>query len=206
MDGQNGIDFNSRVLATKDIDWRALKFLQQEEFKDLSDVDRQKLKNSLTGNQFIQPFYVWEDPTGILYCLDGKHRIQILNELVTDGVNVPDQLPAVFIDCADKKEASKLVLVFSSAYARVTDQGLKDFISFYELDLPDLLKEISIPELHFEEMMPVPPDLDGDPKEKPATMKITFENAKQLESAIPDVEELLKKFTNSFFSVSAGEI
>ena len=112
----------------------------------------------------------------------------------------------MFIDCVDKKEASKLVLVFSSAYAKVTQQGLQEFISFYELDLPDLLKEISIPELHFEELMPVPDNLEADPKDKPATLKITFENAAQLEKAIPEIEELLKKFPNSFFSVSSGEI
>ena len=88
MDGQNKNNFNSRVLSTKNTPWRELKFLQQEEFKELSDVDKQKLKNSLAGNHFIQPFYVWEDPTGILYCLDGKHRIQILEELVNEGVIV----------------------------------------------------------------------------------------------------------------------
>lgn len=197
---------NSRILYTQNIKWRDLKFLQQDTFKDLSDIDKQRLKNSLVGNQFLQPFYVWKDQDESNYCLDGKHRTILLEELISDGVDVPDLLPATFIDCRDKQEAAKLVLVFSSAYARVTLEGFNEFIALHELDAPEILEQISIPDLVFIEEMPLPEILDGDPKNKVATMKITFANPEQLQDALPTIEELLKKYQGSFFSVSAGEI
>lgn len=52
----------SAVIKTEPIAWRSLQFLQQDNFKDLSDTAKQKLKTSLLANQFSQPFYVWQDP------------------------------------------------------------------------------------------------------------------------------------------------
>jgi hypothetical protein len=50
-------------------------------------------------------------------------------------------------------------------------------------------------------------DLIGEEKNKPATMKITFESPKQLQKAEIDIQELLdRKYPKSYFSVSAGEI
>ena len=173
----------------------------------MADADRQKLKNSLISNQFIQPFYVWLDPTGVFYCLDGKHRYDVLRELAAEGATVPDLLPAISIYCKDKQEASKLVLIFSSAYAKITQQGIQDFASIYELNLPEIMHEISLPDIKIEDLMPLPSDLDGEPKEKPATMKITFDSYVQLEKAIPVIEQLLKtNYSGAFFSVSYGEI
>ena len=50
-------------------------------------------------------------------------------------------------------------------------------------------------------------DLIGDEKNKPATMKITFESPEQLQKAEIDIQELLdRKYPKAYFSVSAGEI
>lgn len=138
---------NSRIQKTDLVAWRTLSYLQQDDFKELSTEDRTKLKTSLVANHFIQPFYVWLSPDGILYCLDGRHRTLILEELVEEGAVVPAELPAVYIDCADMKEAAKLVLVFSSAYARVTQQGLFDFLTLNDLDWRELREEVSISSL-----------------------------------------------------------
>jgi len=130
----NASVLTSRVLYTKFIKWRELKFIQSDDFKELSDIDKKKLKASLVANQFIQAFYVWEDTNGDQYCLDGKHRTILLEELEREGVNVPDLLPGTFIDCKDKTDAAKMVLVFSSAYARITQDGLHNFLTLNDLD------------------------------------------------------------------------
>jgi ParB-like chromosome segregation protein Spo0J len=50
-------------------------------------------------------------------------------------------------------------------------------------------------------------DLIGEEKNKPATMKITFESPEQLQKAEIDIQELLdRKYNGAYFSVSAGEI
>lgn len=139
------IEIKSRVLKTEPIKWHQLKFLQSDEFKDLTGLDKEKLKKSILNNSFSQPFYVWED-AGTLYCLDGKHRTNILHELSEEGHKVPEILPATFIHCNDQKEAAKLVLQYSSIYARITQTGLLDFLDAFELPYDDVKFEINLPD------------------------------------------------------------
>lgn len=139
-----------RVIETKHVNWRELQFIQQDDFKSFSESDKAALKASIVSDDFIQPFYVWEDPEGTLFCLDGKHRKLFLEELVEEGFGVPYQLPATFIECEDKKQAARLVLKFSSAYAKITQQGLHDFISIYDLDWSEIKQEIDLPAVSFD--------------------------------------------------------
>ncbi|HXR84316.1 MAG TPA: hypothetical protein VN722_08410 [Hanamia sp.] len=137
----------SRVIKTELIEWRKLKFIQQETFKEFGSEAKNKLKTSILSNQFTQPFYVWQEPsTGDIFCLDGKHRTNILEILVQEGNYVPDLLPATFIDCANKKEAAELVLIYSSIYAKITQQGLFDFIEMYDISREEMKMTIDLPE------------------------------------------------------------
>jgi hypothetical protein len=57
------------------------------------------------------------------------------------------------------------------------------------------------------EVEPELDDLIGEEKNKPATMKITFETPEQLQKAEIDIQEILdRKYKGAFFSVSAGEL
>lgn len=141
---------SNRILKLELVNWHELAFVQQDDFKELDAQERHALKSSLLKNQFADPFKVWEDPEGKIYCLDGKHRSMVLNELVAEGVQVPYQLPAVFFDCANKQEAAKLVLVFSSYYARIRQEGLKTFLGEYELDWSQLKQGLNLPEFSFD--------------------------------------------------------
>jgi ParB-like chromosome segregation protein Spo0J len=50
-------------------------------------------------------------------------------------------------------------------------------------------------------------ELIGEEKNKPASMKITFESPEQLQKAEIDIQELLdRKYSGAYFSVSAGEL
>lgn len=138
---------SSRVLKTENVNWRDFKFIQQDGFKDLESDAAHRLKASILANNFTQPFYVWEDPeNGTIFCLDGKHRTLMLEQLIKEGHNVPYLLPATFIHCESKKEAAKLVTIYSSIYARVSQQGLFDFLQEYELDFADLREQMDLPE------------------------------------------------------------
>jgi hypothetical protein len=54
---------------------------------------------------------------------------------------------------------------------------------------------------------PTGDDLIGDEKNKPATLKITFQTPEQLQKAEIDIQELIdRKYKGAYFSVSAGEI
>lgn len=197
----------NKVIKSEQISWQELHFIQSDRFKELTPIERHKLKASIVRNQFVDAFRVWEAPDGRIFCLDGKHRTILLQELIGEGYEVLYLLPANFLECANEQEAAKLVLVYSSQYARITRDGLEDFISQYDLSLPELLEQVSIPVMDELKPLPLPDEINGHPKDKPPVMKITFETSEQLDEAIPLVEEYLKiKFPNAFFSVSCGEI
>lgn len=136
---------NSRIIKLEPINWKELKFIQQEDFKEWLPNGDKKLIESLLKYQFADPFKVWHH-NGINYCLDGRHRFLDLKSVAESGHEVPDMLPATFIDCKDMKEAAELVLVYSSAYAKITQQGLLDFVKNFDLDFPDIASLINIPE------------------------------------------------------------
>jgi DNA modification methylase len=137
MSDMSNHNVESKVLKTELIEWRKLKFIQDDNFKEWIGSGDERLMRSILKYQFIDPFKVWEH-NGDIYCLDGKHRTIKLEKVNESGVKVPDLLPATFIDCTDIKQAAELVLVYSSAYARITNDGLVDFISKFDLDFPDL--------------------------------------------------------------------
>jgi len=143
----------SRILKTEPADWRSFQFVQHDNFKEFTAEAEQKLTGSLLGNNFIQAFNVWEDEAGALWCLDGRHRVRVLEQLAAKGTEVPARLPANFIACANRQEAAKLTLLYSSAYARTTQEGLADFLNYNDLDLGELMGEIDLPGLDLTKLL-----------------------------------------------------
>ena len=136
---------SSRVTKTENIKWKDLKFIQDDDFKEWINDGDKKLQESILKYQFIDPFKVWNDGEN-LYCLDGKHRWMDLHKVIEAGTEVPEMLPATFIDCSDMNEAAELVLVYSSAYARITQQGLYNYIEKFNLSFPDLKSVVQLPD------------------------------------------------------------
>ena len=91
---------------------------------------------------------------------------------------------------------------------------IKDNISGGEWDWEQLANEWDVEDLDkwgldvpIFESEPSGDDLIGEEKNKPATLKITFETPEQLQKAEIDIQELLdRKYKGAYFSVSAGEI
>lgn len=138
-------NISSRIIKTELIKWSELQFIQQDNFKEWINNGEKKLLESILKYQFIDPFKVWQHE-GVNYCLDGRHRFLDLKNVLESGCEVPELLPATFIDCDSIKEAAELVLVYSSAYAKITQQGLFDFIQNFDLEFPDLQGLMNIPE------------------------------------------------------------
>ena len=60
-------------------------------------------------------------------------------------LKIPDKLPANFIDCKNKTEAKKMVLVYNSHYATINEDSMADFLDVMNIDELDL--EINIPDI-----------------------------------------------------------
>ena len=91
---------------------------------------------------------------------------------------------------------------------------IKDNVGFGEWDWDALANEWDAEQLEEwgldvwkVEEEPSLDELIGEEKNKPASMKITFESPEQLQKAEIDIQELLDcKYKGAYFSVSAGEI
>jgi hypothetical protein len=202
----------SNVLKMQYINWQQLQFIQHENFKEWDNNGERKLLESLIRFQFVDPFKVW-DCDGVIYCLDGKHRYNDLLKAKESNFDVPDLLPAVFINCRDKKEAAELVLAYSSSYARISQQGFYDFVKLHDINYPDLNEFVSIPNLDVGSMKDwfLPEvsesELIGLAKHNPLTMKITFKTKGQYETAEPLIKALLQQHCpDAFYSVGGGEL
>lgn len=139
----------NRIIKTELVSWRTLKELQPKGFKELSKANYEKLKQSILNNNFAMAFTVWQSKNDI-FIIDGHHRYKVLDLLESEGVEVPEKLPCTFIDCKDKKEASKLVLMYSSIYAKVQEEGLYEFLNIEGLDFETVKTEFDIPDIDFE--------------------------------------------------------
>jgi hypothetical protein len=201
----------SRIIETKLVAWRSIKIIQPNKFKEQTEAEKQKLIHSMLHNEIVSPLFVWMDEAQVIWCLDGRHRLAVMPELEEMGYNVPDVLPCVFIRCANKKEAAKMVLLYSSAYATATNMGFIEFLKQEDLELTLLKDGISIPGIDLAEvdflMNPVEEELTRAAKDKPSTIKITFTDIKQMEKAKYDVDHLLaEKYPGAIYSISSGEV
>lgn len=155
-------ELRSRILGLEMIDWKAMEFIQSDNFKVSTDEQYQKVVSSLVNNQFVAPFYVWQDKAGKHWCVDGKRRDTVLRRIEEEGgaevynvdtgqnqfyeISIPAELPALIIEADSQEEAAKLVLLYSSGYGEVTQQGLAEFIEQYDLNFPELKFDINLPE------------------------------------------------------------
>ena len=77
----------------------------------------------------------------------------------------------------------------------------------YGFELEDLGVEIEEKNINYSEDSFNEDELIDDSRNKPAIMKITFENAEQLQKAESDITELIdRKYKGAYISVSCGEL
>jgi hypothetical protein len=155
----------SQIIKQSLVNWKSLKWLQSSKLKDIGEHGITKLKNSLKENNFVQPFNVWEDSKGVIWILDGHHREKALTQLEAEGYEIPEMLPANFIECSDKKAAAKMVLLYSSIYAKITNEGLGEFLDDFDLDISNLINEIDLPGLDLADTLLDLSDINNTSKE-----------------------------------------
>ena len=166
------MEIANKIIKSDLIEWRNLEWLQGK-LKAIPENSLKKLKQSLINNSFVQPFNVWEN--GKLWILDGHHRKLAMEQLEAEGYNIPDKLPANFVECKNKKEASKMVLLYSSIYAKADEKSLDAFLAENEIDFSEVSGEIDLPELNLDtfgvneiddEKLDAVPEIQKDPISK----------------------------------------
>jgi hypothetical protein len=184
------------------IEWRKMQSLQPDNLKLPYNIAY--LKQSLIENNFAMPFFGWQNGEDV-YVIDGHQRLQVLMELEGEGVKIPELLDCQLIKAKDRKEAVKILLkVYNQRSNPIDLEVLTEWVQMEEVEVEitslNVVDVNNIEEPSYDELI-------GEEKNKPATMKITFESPEQLQKAEIDIQELLdRKYKGSYFSVSAGEI
>lgn len=98
----------------------------QDELKDLSKEDYQRLHDSIVEHGFFVPVFLWHDGTK-LNILDGHQRVRVLLMMRNEGYVVP-KIPAIQISAVDRQDASDKLLLITSNYGKINKQGLYKFM------------------------------------------------------------------------------
>lgn len=117
----------------------------QGNLKKLMESEYKKLRRSIEKYGFRFPIFVWGN-----HILDGHQRILVIKKMVSEGWSI-NSIPIVEIEAENEREAKHLVLLVSSRYGHVTDDGLYEFIMTSELDFNELKEEIDLPEIDFKQ-------------------------------------------------------
>lgn len=148
------------------------------------------LKESLEKFGMVEPI-IFNKQTG--YIVGGHFRVRELKKL---GIK---EIECVIVDLneADEKELNIRLNANTGSWDWDTLANDWDVVDLeaWGLEIPQFDTEPSYDELI------------GEEKNKPATMKITFESPEQLQKAEIDIQEILdRKYKGAYFSVSAGEL
>lgn len=120
------INDNLANLPTKD--YRLMVELQGD-LKTLSKENYDRLRNSLEDRGLLAPFFLWPDPTTNKdYIIDGHQRKKIF----TFEKVQPFEVPFIYIPGETIDEAKQNLLVITSQYGTITEQGFNEFT----FDLP----------------------------------------------------------------------
>lgn len=136
------------ILKTQKLNWQELKDLQPVNLKNNYHSD--KVKESLIKNGFANTIYVWENKKGEVFIVDGHCRRDVLNELINDGYDIPNELNCTFLDLPNKKTAVKYLLqVFNQKTNPINEESLNIWLDDeFEIKLDDI--EINVDDLHIE--------------------------------------------------------
>jgi len=96
----------------------------QGNLKELTEREYNKLKKSIDENGVIVPFFVWLEEGKLI---DGHQRQRLF---MTEGWAI--DVPVVYISAANEQDAKQKLLVVSSQYGKVTQEGWDEFT--YDLD------------------------------------------------------------------------
>lgn len=111
----------------------------QGDLKELSQREYNKLKKSILENGLIVPFFVWLETNKLL---DGHQRQRVF---IKEGWLM--DVPIVYISAVNEQDAKRKLLVISSQYGKVTQEGWDEFT--FNLDDDWLMDTVQFDALPF---------------------------------------------------------
>lgn len=131
------MELKNKIGNLIEIDWKHdLHELQPDNVK--VPVNIEYLKTSILKHGFALPFAVWNNK-GKYYCVDGHTRKEVLNELIADGVSVPDKLKAFEVLAKNRKEAINILIeVYNQKHNPFAEEVLLEWLEVENIELDSL--------------------------------------------------------------------
>ena len=124
----------NNIIKSELYEWRKIKDLQPKGFK--TSLRDEVLKATLQKHGVSRSFSVWQDKKGDVYCIDGHQRKRVLEELLNEGVDVPEMLMCEFIHAENKKQASEILIeVFNQKHSEMDFFEFEKFVDELDLEL-----------------------------------------------------------------------
>jgi ParB-like chromosome segregation protein Spo0J len=121
----------------------------QGDLKTLTTDNFERLRTEILTDGYSFTVHVWNSE-GQWYILDGHQRVRVLKHLVQkEGYECPP-LPCSIVIAKSYKEAKKKLLAAASAYGKVEDLGLGQFISDIDMDLEELRERYNFHEFNLD--------------------------------------------------------
>jgi hypothetical protein len=147
----------------------------QGDLKNLEKPEYEQLRSSVLDFGIVSPFHIWED-NGQLDVLDGTQRTRALKTMRdVEGVELPDKFPCVIIDAPNKEIARQILLVLTSQYGRMTEEGLSAYMIDSGLNLDFLKKYTRFPEVKYDAILDTLLDEPNDEKEFDGKFRLELE-------------------------------
>lgn len=181
-----------KIKKMERVPWERIQDLQPMDLKN--DYHSEKIKQSILKNSYASPIHVW-DNNGQLYAVDGHLRMDLLKELKSEGVDIPDKLPVVFLDLPDRETAVKYLLeVFNTKSNPINQDTLTQWMEELDVTLEEL--DVSLEDLHTDicpdselEGDVLDQDVSLDASKKP-TIEIELETVNDLEQLKNEIEKM----------------
>jgi hypothetical protein len=114
----------------------------QDNLKNLSNKNFEKLKNSILKHGLLAPFIVWKHEN-TYYLLDGHQRLRVLEILLQEGFKL-EQVPIIEVVASSYQDAKQKLLSLASAYGEFDKDGLYQYLHENQLP-PTLIEDFFVP-------------------------------------------------------------
>ena len=149
----------------------------QGNLKTLDKSEFEKLKRSILKHGFAFPVFTWGN-----YILDGHQRIFVVLYLIAQEGYSIGKIPIVEIEASDKAEAAEKLLILNSRYAKITDDGLYEFLNDMSVDISAMADDLNLPDIDMDKFIsgyiedPGPDGVDNDDSEDPKSDSVECPN------------------------------
>ncbi|AYE37119.1 hypothetical protein DB313_06340 (plasmid) [Borrelia turcica IST7] len=115
----------------------------QDGIKLLSSASKIKFKEIIKTKGFVIPFFIYVKQ-GIAFLLDGHQRLEVINELESEGYEIPSQFDCLQFDIHSEGQAKEFLLMINSVYGDFVSTKLTEFTLNLNVD-NFFLKNLKLP-------------------------------------------------------------